>query len=447
MRRPLLVPALLIAASVASGERRWKDLKEARQAVEKARVDALELLEKERLPIPEAFLEADARRRDARRAWQAERWDDANAAYEAAFDLYAESVARGREELAALPAAEKAAPRMRSQSARAVEAALGWLSRHQDPIGRWDCARFMKHDPKDDACDGAGDRLHDVGVTALAALAFLESGASVRQPEVHRALQWLRAQPDENGFLGSRESHARIYDHAIATLALARAHGASKDARYLAQLGPALDCILAAQTAGAGWRYEGGDGESDTSVTCWCYRALAAGAEAGIGIDLGGARSGARAWVVSMTGDSGIIGYNLRGGHVARPEGKNRWTADRSRAMTAAGVVLLLLADPAADRKRVLQSLDRCLERPPVWNPDDGSIDMYYWYYGTLACAADKTRATKWKKPLLKAVLQHQHQRGAGAREGSFDPIGVWGSDGGRVYSTAILALTLLHAE
>ena len=69
---------------------------------------------------------------------------------------------------------------------------------------------------------------------------------------------------------------------------------------------------------------------------------------------------------------------------------------------------------------------------------------MYYWYYGTLAVQVDKKRARTWVKPLHKALFAHQHRKGA--RAGSWDPIGVWGADGGRVYSTAILALTLLHA-
>ena len=40
--------------------------------------------------------------------------------------------------------------------------------------------------------------------------------------------------------------------------------------------------------------------------------------------------------------------------------------------------------------------------------------------------------------------MKNQH-RAAGEKNllGSWDPIGAWGEDGGRVYSTAILVLTL----
>ncbi len=52
--------------------------------------------------------------------------------------------------------------------------------------------------------------------------------------------------------------------------------------------------------------------------------------------------------------------------------------------------------------------------------------------------------AGAWMKALHTAVERHQHPNGSGARAGSWDPIGPWGPDGGRVYSTAILTLALL---
>ena len=44
---------------------------------------------------------------------------------------------------------------------------------------------------------------------------------------------------------------------------------------------------------------------------------------------------------------------------------------------------------------------------------------------------------------MVDAIVNHQHQKGTGARTGSWDPIGCWGDDGGRVYSTAMLAMCL----
>jgi hypothetical protein len=44
---------------------------------------------------------------------------------------------------------------------------------------------------------------------------------------------------------------------------------------------------------------------------------------------------------------------------------------------------------------------------------------------------------------MKEAILQHQHPAGSGSRTGSWDPIGCWGDDGGRVYSTALMTMCL----
>ena len=56
-----------------------------------------------------------------------------------------------------------------------------------------------------------------------------------------------------------------------------------------------------------------------------------------------------------------------------------------------------------------------------------------------------KSRGNEWKackKALEKALLPNQRQD-KGNFKGSWDPVGPWGEDGGRVYSTAICALVL----
>ena len=67
---------------------------------------------------------------------------------------------------------------------------------------------------------------------------------------------------------------------------------------------------------------------------------------------------------------------------------------------------------------------------------------MYAWYYCTYALfqAGGKPWKT-WNKALKKALGTSQHDRGRS--KGSWDPAGPWGFVGGRVYSTALMALTL----
>ncbi len=88
---------------------------------------------------------------------------------------------------------------------------------------------------------------------------------------------------------------------------------------------------------------------------------------------------------------------------------------------------------------------DLCAKLPPTWNPCDGSIDMYYWYYGALAMHQMGDKHWKiWKTAMDKAIVGSQRKDTTYCdMKGSWDPIGPWGPDGGRVYSTAMLAMCL----
>jgi hypothetical protein len=95
-------------------------------------------------------------------------------------------------------------------------------------------------------------------------------------------------------------------------------------------------------------------------------------------------------------------------------------------------------------RPLVKKGADLCVYLPPKWNPDDGSIDMYYWYWGTLAMfQVGGTHWRKWNEAIVEAVVKHQHRAGSGSRTGSWDPLDPWGPDGGRVYSTAMLTMCM----
>ncbi|MCK6462021.1 MAG: hypothetical protein L6Q95_19230, partial [Planctomycetes bacterium] len=180
----------------------------------------------------------------------------------------------------------------------AVKLALAWLAAHQDDDGRWDCDGFMKHDPAADTCDGAGTANHDIGVTGLAALAFLRSaGAS---PPARAGLEVLAKSQGADGLLGTRVTHSFMYNHAIGTLALCEGYRLTGDERLGNAAQRGLDFIAAARNPYLAWRYEPRGGENDTSVTGWCVMALAAGQEAGLKIDTA-AFDGARAWVDKVT--------------------------------------------------------------------------------------------------------------------------------------------------
>ena len=82
--------------------------------------------------------------------------------------------------------------------------------------------------------------------------------------------------------------------------------------------------------------------------------------------------------------------------------------------------------------------------KPPQWRKDHkwSWVDHYYWYYGTHAMyQVGGGPWDQWSRAIQDAVIPKQ--RADGNFKGSWDPDDAWGMDGGRVYSTAILVLTL----
>ncbi len=335
----------------------------------------------------------------------------------------------------------------------AVEAALRWLADHQDvdTDGRWDCDDFMKHDPADDRCDGAGGALNDVGVTGLSLLAFLgadytDRGTHPFAKHVRMGLRFLLSSQDDDGCVGSRASHAFMYSHAIGTLALCEAYWMTRNPRYRKPAQDALNFIGASRNPYLAWRYNPRGGENDTSVTGWCVMAMKSGKYAGLEVDPD-AFEGARLWIDKMTDPNfGQVGYDFPGGAPARPEGKqDRFPPEKSQSITAVGILTrIFLGEDPRSSELIRKGADLCVELPPVWNPDDGSIDMYYWYYGTLALfQVGGSHWKKWNTAMVDAIVEHQHPQASRSRAGSWDPLCCWGDEGGRVYSTAVLAMCL----
>jgi len=337
----------------------------------------------------------------------------------------------------------------------AVALALKWLADHQDVDGdgKWDADEFMKHDPPRDRCDGKGGALYDVGVTGLSLMAFLGAGFTDRgarhdnpyAKNVRMGLRYLMASQDANGCFGTRATHSFMYNHVIATMALCEAYALTRNPRYRKPAQDGLNFIAKARNPFLAWRYEPRGAENDTSVTAWCTSALKAGQLAGLAIDPA-AFKGARVWIDKMTEPNfGQVGYNFAGGAPARPEGKqDKFPPEKSQSMTAAGILTRILCGEDPRRSDVIRKgAALCLEAPPRW-ADDGSIDMYYWYYGTLAMSkVGGAQWARWNRHLQTALLKSQHGAGSGSRTGSWGPAGPWGDDGGRVYSTALMALCL----
>ena len=116
--------------------------------------------------------------------------------------------------------------------------------------------------------------------------------------------------------------------------------------------------------------------------------------------------------------------------------------------MTAVGVLCRLFAGEARSQKEVRDGVRILMKDPPLWREAKGrslsTINYYYWYYGSYALFQyGGPEWERWNVAMVKALLDAQRRDAALEEDGSWDPIDEWGPAGGRVYSTALCAMTL----
>jgi hypothetical protein len=361
-------------------------------------------------------------------------------------------IAKARSERPAQPPAAVAPPEVvlpPGSRRAAVQAGLEWLARHQDDDGKWDCDGFMRHDPAGEPCDGAGNPVHDVGVTGLSMLAMLVGGSTLRsgphREALKRAAKWLVDQQDDNGRFGSDAAHDFVYGHAIATLAMCEAYGLSNYQLLRRPAQQGLDYLESHRNPYSVWRYRPRDNDNDTSVTTWAVCALASGQYFGLAVN-GEALKLAGVWYDQVSDPSGRHGYSKHGEPSSRLAGDHarRFPPENGEAMTAAAAAgRMLLGQDPAEVATLAAAAGILAKKPPRW--EEGHADSYYWYWGTAAMA---NLGEPWRRGwngALDVLLAHQRRDGASA--GSFDPVGVWDEAGGRVLATALCTLSLATAD
>jgi len=349
----------------------------------------------------------------------------------------------------------------------AVLHALRWLAAHQSEDGGWECEGFAKWcDGKantGEKPDGPGKAMYDAGVTGLALCAFLGAGYTNRGDHefakvVRKGLSYLKNVQDPEGCFGPRSTQHYIYNHACAALAMVEAYGMTESNIYKGPAQKALDFISLSRNPYFVWRYGVKPGDNDSSVTGWMMMALKSaklinedatkrGKAHPLTLDEE-AFDGIRAWLDKMTDpDYGRVGYVTRGSGPARPqELVDRFPGEKSESMTGVGMLArIFMGDDPRKDPVIKKGADLCAKLLPTWNTNDGSIDMYYWYYATLAIfqvGGDYWK--KWEEAMNTSMVANQRMDGNYCSfKGSWDPVDPWGSDGGRVYSTAILCMCL----
>jgi hypothetical protein len=325
-----------------------------------------------------------------------------------------------------------------------VDAGIAWLARHQAPDGSWSCDNFQACCKKN-VCDGRGASAdHTPGTSALAVLAFLGAGHTHRhgayREVMKRAVRYLQSIQTPDGCVGAKTGDGHyLYNHAIATMALAEAYGMTSTPGLRKPAQDAVDFLVGAQNPYLGWRYGIRPGDNDTSVTGWAVLALKSALLADLNVPAE-AFTGARQWLDKATDDSFYkTGYTQKGDNGARLPEAARYRP--TEAMTAAALASRIFMGAKADDPAVRGAVSLLVNQVPAWEPDSGN-DFYYWYYGTLGMfQVGGEPWGRWERGLEAALLKTQ--RRGGDEEGSWDPCDAWGHAGGRVYATALNVLTL----
>jgi hypothetical protein len=357
------------------------------------------------------------------------------------------------------------------QSEDAVGMGLDWLARHQaTDDGHWapDCLQLRPGG----CCEGGqpcdqGREAYPMAQTGLALLAFQAGGhfdfnENKYSANVARGLDWLVKNQNPEGALCtnvpndvngtnvpnlprsksrvgpramrffSRDSRNFMYEHGIATFALAEACAIAKaanreaNAHYLTAARKGVEFIEAQQHTDGGWRYSNSKDEpSDSSVSGWQVLALKTAKEAGIRVE-----------------PHTIARVEAFFKSLEQPgTGRTKYTHFQvgSDAMTGVGMLVheFLLKKP--DSPLVHQGAEHLAASAQ----GNGVRDDYYAIYNcTLAMfmAGGKSWET-WNAVAREKLLQWQLKQGC--LRGSWTPGDGMGAQGGRICCTAWAVLSL----
>jgi hypothetical protein len=324
----------------------------------------------------------------------------------------------------------------------AVAAALKWLAQVQSEDGRWDASRFgagVERAVQGQDRGGAGADA-DSGITALALLAFMGAGHSHLEGdyknEVASGLEFLMRGQSADGHLANETSlYARMCCHSMASFALAEALAMTRDKRLEPAVRRAVEYSLRAQhPSTGGWRYRPGD-QGDTSQLGWQLMSLWSAERAGFKIPPQ-TWTGAERFLRSV--ERGRVG----GLASYRPDGPP------STPMTAEAMYCRQIVAQALESEINPRAADEATAALVAVTPEPQRVNLYYWYYGTLALHHQQESSREaaaawqtWNTALTLALVNSQLADGPEA--GSWEPNCVWGGYGGRVYSTAVAAMCL----
>ncbi len=315
----------------------------------------------------------------------------------------------------------------KESSEKAVMAGLRWLAKNQSEDGSWS-PEFTP------------------AMTGFAILCYLGHGETPESPEfgpvVKKGLDWLlqrgtefegRMSLTKNGWGGNHG----VYEHGIATYAMAEYYTMTKDERYAELLKQAVTHIVEGQAPDGGWNYGyTKEPNSDTSVTGWQIQALKAAHLSGLNIPgVDEALDKAMLDLKRVQGSKGGFGYRK---------------AEDRYSLTGVGVLCTYFWKQDKD-KVVREGIDFLLketdDRHPVKYKAEPA-NLYAWYYNTQACLMyGGSTWSKWNRLFQDEIVENQTTDGSwpptGGRNIAGGELEKKGDGAGPFYRTSLCVLML----
>jgi hypothetical protein len=310
-----------------------------------------------------------------------------------------------------------------------VDSALRWLAQHQEADGRWDSA---KH--------GAAQK-QDVALTSLALLSFLGAGHTERVGEykgnVQRAVAWLKARQETNGRVREPSDvthHATLgAPEALAALALAEAGAMARVPDTYAAAQKAIDYCADVHRVNEGHAQNGWgftpNSPPNLIATGWFVMALKSAKVAGVH--------------VNPAAFDGVIQFldSVKKGDEYR---YSRDVEQFARPHLLGAIANTCRQFMGWRREELEASVETFIKKGgvPAWGANGESVDLAYWYFGSLCAFQHGGDMWKdWNEALKGALVANQSKQGDDA--GSWAPVGLHANDWGRVGQTALACLCL----
>ena len=312
-----------------------------------------------------------------------------------------------------------------------VARGLRWLASVQNEDGSWSLKNY-------DQSDRPGNKGDSMG-TALALLPFLGAGQTheygIYQSTVSAGLRWLMENQNEDGDLRANiKTQAGMYAHGQATIVLCEALALTGDRQFLDPVQRGVNFIEHSQHRLGGWRYRPGQ-PGDTSVFGWQMMALQSAKAARMEVEL---RS-----------ETFTLADQFLDSVVANPK-KTKTIPGSTYAyqphkaateiMTAEAILCRMYLGWRKDDPRLKAAIAWLIEEHL---PSRKDPNLYYWYYGTQVMHHFGGQPwEEWNESIRTLLIESQDSRGR--YPGSWSPNDFeWGKKGGRIYTTSMAVCTL----